>query len=218
MSWAVVSQLISRLATGPMRKVVRDATETFSVTAAPAKVGLTTDANGSVPTMPRTHDMAAAYGCSVAQLFEAFSDRTYWIERLEKSGCDAVNLDELTTRPDGGLDIATTQIVRFARLPSVVAQFHSGDLTLVRTESWEPIVDGRTSGTITGAVPGAPVRVTGAAALRDSADDAQLDVHVVIEVRIPLVGGKIENFIGGQLAEMVRLEQEFTTEWIREHI
>ena len=77
---------------------------------------------------------------------------------------------------------------------------------------------GAHNGTITGAVPGAPVRVTGAAALRDSADDAQLDVHVVIEVRIPLVGGKIESFSGGQLAEMVRLEQEFTTEWIREHI
>ncbi|QVI27722.1 DUF2505 domain-containing protein [Mycolicibacterium neoaurum] len=167
--------------------------------------------------MPRTHDMAAAYGCSVAQLFEAFTDRTYWLERLEKSGCDAVNLDELATRPDGGLDIGTTQTVRFHRLPGFVSQLHSGDLTLVRTESWAPIVDGRTSGTITGTVPGAPVRVTGKAALRDSAGGAQLDVHVVTEVRIPLVGGKIESFIGGQLAEMVRLEQEFTETWVRDH-
>ncbi|MDO3400571.1 DUF2505 domain-containing protein [Mycolicibacterium neoaurum] len=166
--------------------------------------------------MPRTHDMAAAYGCSVTELFEAFTDRTYWLERLEKSGCDAVNLDELATRPDGGLDIGTTQIVRFHRLPGFVSQLHSGDLTLVRTESWAPIVDGRTSGTITGTVPGAPVRVTGKAALRDSAEGAQLDVRVVTEVRIPLVGGKIEGFIGGQLAEMVRLEQEFTETWVRD--
>ncbi|MGW0161989.1 DUF2505 domain-containing protein [Mycobacterium sp. NPDC003323] len=166
--------------------------------------------------MPRTYDMAAAYGCSVAELLDAFTVEAYWIERLEKSGCDAVSLDELAAHPDGSLDIATTQTVNFHRLPGFVSQFHSGDLTLRRTESWAPVVDGRTAGTITGATPGAPVRVKGEAALRDGPDGALLDVHVVIEVRIPLVGGKIENFIGGQLAEMVRLEQEFTTEWIRE--
>jgi Protein of unknown function (DUF2505) len=35
-------------------------------------------------------------------------------------------------------------------------------------------------------------------------------------VRIPLVGGKLENFIGNQLVELLIAEQRFTTTWIGE--
>lgn len=166
--------------------------------------------------MPRSYDMAADYGCGVAQVYAAFADKTYWLERLEKSGCDAVVLNELTTRDDGGLAIATTQTVRFHRLPGLVSALHSGDLTLLREESWTPILDGRATGVIKGVVPGAPVSVTGTAVLSTTDTGASVAVRATVEVRIPLVGGKAESFVGGQLAEMVRLEQEFTTAWINE--
>ena len=38
-----------------------------------------------------------------------------------------------------------------------------------------------------------------------------------VEVRVPLVGGKIENFIGNQLVELLIAEQHFTTVWITEN-
>lgn len=161
--------------------------------------------------------MAAEYGCSVAQVLGAFADKTYWLERLEKSGCDVVALDSLTIGDDGRLEIATTQTVRFNRLPGFVTQLHSGDLTLVRTESWSAIRDGRSVGTITGKVPGSPVRLSSDAVLSTAGDGARVDAHATVEVRIPLLGGKVEGFIGGQLAEMVRLEQKFTSAWINEH-
>jgi hypothetical protein len=46
--------------------------------------------------MPRSYDMAAEYPCSVAEVYGAFAEKAYWLERLEKSGCDAVSLDKLT--------------------------------------------------------------------------------------------------------------------------
>jgi hypothetical protein len=158
--------------------------------------------------------MAADYGCSVAQVHGAFADKTYWLERLVKSGCDAAALDSLALGDDGGLDIATTQTVSSSRLPGLVRQLHSGDLTLIREESWSPVRDGRATGTITGSVPGAPVTFSGTATLSTTGTGAHLDVCATVEVRIPLVGGKAEEFIGGQLAEMVRLEQQFTSAWI----
>ena len=158
--------------------------------------------------------MAAEYPCSVAEVYGAFAEKTYWLERLEKSGCDAVSLDTLAVRADGGLDIGTTQTVRFHRLPSFVSALHSGDLTLVREEIWTPVRDGRAHATILGAVPGAPVQVTGTAELTATPGGARADVHATVQVKIPLVGGKVEEFIGGQLAEMVRLEEEFTSAWI----
>ena len=158
--------------------------------------------------------MAAEYGCGVAQVHEAFSDEAYWLERLEKSGCDVARLDVLTTSDDGRLTIVTTQTVGFSRLPGFVSQLHAGDLTLIREEIWGPVRDGRATGTVKGTVPGAPVSVTGTAQMSTTATGSRVDVRATVEVRIPLLGGKVEGFIGGQLAEMVRLEEQFTSQWI----
>ena len=38
-----------------------------------------------------------------------------------------------------------------------------------------------------------------------------------VEVKIPLVGGKIESFIGSQLVDLLIAEQRFTTVWITEN-
>ena len=39
---------------------------------------------------------------------------------------------------------------------------------------------------------------------------------VTVEVRIPLVGGKIEDFISSQLLHLLVAEQRFTSVWIDE--
>ena len=41
--------------------------------------------------------------------------------------------------------------------------------------------------------------------------------RATVEVRIPLVGRKLENFIGNQLRELLTNEQRFTTVWIAEN-
>jgi hypothetical protein len=45
---------------------------------------------------------------------------------------------------------------------------------------------------------------------------ARLKLRATVEVKIPLVGGKLENFIGSQLVELLIREQRFTTRWIGE--
>jgi hypothetical protein len=44
-----------------------------------------------------------------------------------------------------------------------------------------------------------------------------LEFKVTVEVRIPLVGGKVENYIGSQLVNLLIAEQRFTSAWIREN-
>ncbi|CDO09480.1 DUF2505 domain-containing protein [Mycolicibacterium cosmeticum] len=172
--------------------------------------------------MPRSFDLAATYEYTAAEVHAAFSEKQYWLARLEKSGCDEISLDVLETGADGGIEVVTTQTVRPTKLPALVTQFHRGDLTLIREERWTPLRGadsgtGRATATIKGDLPGTPARVAATATLFDTTDGARGDVHVTIEVKIPLVGGKLENFIGGHLVEMLRLEQVFTSEWIREH-
>lgn len=165
--------------------------------------------------------MAATYECPAALVLAAFSEKPYWLTRLEKSGCDETSLDVLETAADGTIDVVTTQTVRPAKLPAVVTQFHRGDLTLIRKERWSPLSvtdqGARSSATIMGDLTGTPALVTASAALSDTDTGAHAQIRVTVEVKIPLVGGKLESFIGGHLVEMLRLEQVFTSEWIRDH-
>jgi hypothetical protein len=168
--------------------------------------------------MPRSFDMATEYGGSVEQVHQAFSDEQYWLARLADSGADDYSLDTLAV--DGqGIDIVTTQRLRADRLPGVVTQFHRGDLSLVRQEAWTPIRDGQAAATIKVSIIGAPATLSGTAVLAPakSGGGSRLEFKATVQVDVPLVGGKIENFIGSQLVDLLIAEQRFTTVWITEN-
>ncbi len=167
--------------------------------------------------MPRSFDMEVDYDGTVEQIHRAFGDERYWVERLARSGADTATLDSLTASADGVVEVLTTQTLHADRLPGVVTQFHRGDLSFVRTERWAPIAGGRATADVLGSIPGAPASVTGSAMLAAAGPGSRLDFRATVEVRIPLVGGKVENFIGGQMVNLLRAEQEFTSAWIREN-
>ena len=162
--------------------------------------------------------MAAEYEGSVEQVHRALRDQTYWLQRLADSGADKATLDSMKVGSDGGIDVVTTQVLRRDRLPGIVTQFHPGDLAIVREEVWSPVSDGSASATVTGDIPGAPVSLTGTAVLEPTDNGgSRLQFTATVEVRIPLVGGKVENFIGSQLVELLIAEQRFTTAWIKDN-
>jgi hypothetical protein len=172
--------------------------------------------------MPRSFDMSTDYGATVEEVLRAFSEEEYWLARLADSGADGTTLDSMQvggpSGNDGTIDVITTQVLRSDRLPGVVAQFHPGDLRIRREERWEPVTDGTATATITGSILDAPASLTGTAVLEPVAESggARLKLRATVEVRIPLVGGKLENFIGNQLVELLIAEQRFTTTWIGE--
>jgi hypothetical protein len=168
--------------------------------------------------MPRSFDMATEYEGSVEQVHQAFSDEQYWLARLADSGADHYSLDSMTV-DGGGIDVVTTQTLRADRLPAVVTQFHRGDLSFVREETWTPVRDGTATATVKGSITGAPATLVGAAvlAVAKAGTGSRLEFEATVEVNIPLVGGKIENFIGGQLVDLLIAEQGFTTVWITEN-
>ncbi|WP_333891759.1 DUF2505 domain-containing protein [Mycolicibacterium gadium] len=169
--------------------------------------------------MPRSFDMATEYEGSVEQVHRAFREERYWMARLTESGADAYSLDRLILGDDGGVDIVTTQKILASRLPGVVQQFHRGDLTVIREEVWSPILDGQAAAAVKLRIHDAPAKLSGSATLvpANPGTGSRLDFSATVEVNIPLVGGKIENFIGSQLVDLLIHEQRFTTVWIAEN-
>ncbi|BBY80456.1 DUF2505 domain-containing protein [Mycolicibacterium pulveris] len=166
--------------------------------------------------MPRSFDMAAEYEGSVEQVHRAFRDERYWLARLADSGADDYSLDSMVVDDDGGIDVITTQTLRADRLPGLVTQFHRDDLSFVREEMWSPVRDGRAEATVKGSIDDAPASLSGIAVLTPAnpGRGSRLAFNVAVEVRVPLVGGKIENFIGSQLVDLLIAEQRFTTGWL----
>jgi len=172
--------------------------------------------------MPRSFDMSTDYGVTVEEVLRAFSEEEYWLARLADSGADDTTLDSIQiggpAGDDGSIDVITTQVLRTDRLPGVITQFHRGDLRIRREERWEPITNGSSTANVTGSILDSPASLTGSAVLEPVAETggARLTLRATVEVRIPLVGGKLENFIGNQLVELLIAEQRFTTTWIGE--
>lgn len=169
--------------------------------------------------MPRSFDLAAEYEGTVEQVHDAFRDERYWLARLADSGADDATLDAMTVGDDGSVTVKTTQVLRADRLPGVVTQFHRGDLSIQREETWSPVSDGQATAAVVGAIPGAPVSLTGTGLLAPAGSGgSRLSLKATVEVRVPLVGGKIENFIGSGLVDLMIAEQRFTTVWITENV
>ena len=114
------------------------------------------------------------------------------------------------------MDVVTTQVLRADRLPGIIHQFHRGDLYIRRAETWTGLSADTAEATVAGSIEHAPVTLNGEARLSPVDQRTALAFRATVEVRIPLVGRKIENFIGTQLMNLITHEQQFTTRWIAE--
>jgi hypothetical protein len=164
--------------------------------------------------MSRSFDMSAEYDASVDDVHQAFSDEHYWRARLADSGADIATLDSIQVHPDGSVEVITTQTLLRDRLPAVATQLHRGDVHIVRDEKWSPIGGGEAHAEVVGSITGAPASLSGKALLTPTQQGSRLEFTATVEVNIPLIGGKVETFIGAKLADLVIAEQRFTTMWL----
>lgn len=172
--------------------------------------------------MPRSFDLSADYEGSVEKLHRAFRDEQYWRARLADIPVDEARLESIRVDGDSGHDgtveVVTLQVVRSHNLPALVTQLHRGDLCIRRQESWGPVTDGCATASIEGSILGAPVSVWGTAELSTLPESgARLRIEITVQVRAPIIGGKVEKIIGTRLAELVAAEQRFTTGWIADN-
>lgn len=163
--------------------------------------------------MPRPFDVRTDSCASVEKIRSAFGCEAYWQARIAEFGGGATTLDALTVETDGTISVATTQGLSRGVLPGALARVFSGDLAIVRTERWWPD-DDRVSGEVTLAASGVPGQGRGSALLAPVPDGSSLTLSGTVEVRIPLVGGRIEKYICDQITVEIPALQRFTSDWI----
>lgn len=167
--------------------------------------------------MPRSFEVSVRSRTTVEQVHGVFGDETYWEDRFLAFGT-ATTLESLVVGADGTVAVQTVQDLRRDALPRLLAKLYPGDLRVLSTETWIPIGDRRVRGEVTVDAIGAPGSGRGAALLQPRGDGSELTFQGTIEFNVPLVGGRVEGYLGRQFSDHITEIQRFTTDWIAQHV
>jgi hypothetical protein len=168
--------------------------------------------------MSRSFDILTESPASVEQIHAAFGREDYWLARIAVGDAAiTTTLDSLLVDADGAVTVRVTQHLGRQLLPGLLARLVPGDLKILNCETWRPAGDRQVRGQVDVSVSGGLGSARAEAWLAPASKGSQLRYTVRVEVKIPLLGGKLENSIGAGLAESIPAAQRFTTTWITEH-
>lgn len=158
----------------------------------------------------------AEFSADVAAVYAAVSGEDALRARLERLGGHGAELVSYTPTADG-VRFELRQGISADKLPQAVRTLHKGDLMVSRTQTWRPSKDGTGhQGDATVAVGGVPGEIVARTALGDAGGKTVLRTSGEVTVRIPLIGGKLENVIAEQVTKLLEREAEFTAKWLTE--
>ncbi|MBO9523870.1 MAG: DUF2505 domain-containing protein [Nocardioidaceae bacterium] len=117
----------------------------------------------------------------------------------------------ITITPNGdGMAVKVDQYRPATEVPSFARKFVGEEINIVQEETWHS----PTSADLTVTIPGKPGDMNGTVNLTGDATGTTELVEVDVKVSIPLVGGKIEGFIGEMLTKALRAENKVGRDWL----
>lgn len=162
--------------------------------------------------MSRSFEFSESFDVTPAVAYAAMTDHDLWTKRIDDTK-GRVDLD-FTDLPNGGFEVTMTEGVGAQVLPGIVKKVVRGELKIVRTDTWGPLEGDHAKGTLKGGSTGLPSKVEAAFTLAPSGSGSTLTLKGKAEVKIPLVGGKIESMITDMIGKLVRAESKQAREWL----
>jgi len=152
------------------------------------------------------------YAKDVDAVFGLFHDPEFM--KAKYAGIGARNIEILECAGSDGRYAVTIRREVPADVPGLLKKFLGAWNTVVQSERWEGEAGGPYRCAFEIDIAGVPVSAKGAMELRADAGGCSNDVRLEIKCGIPLVGGKLADFVGGDAEKAIRAEYEF----IRAHL
>jgi hypothetical protein len=137
---------------------------------------------------------AHVYPVPVDAVVKMLRDKSCTVDKYESMGHRDVQILELVA-DDATLRIVSSRIVD-VDLPGFAKKALKPTNTMVQTDEWRRNDDGSWSGTFKVDVKGSPVRISGTMGLAPHADGSRHEVALDVQVKIPIIGGKIAEWAG----------------------
>jgi hypothetical protein len=165
--------------------------------------------------MPREFDYRSAWPYPADEVYATMTDPEYLRARLARIGGPGAALLEHHSDADGvryrlrhGLDAQD--------MPAAIRTVMPGNITIERAESWKKKGPGRYDATATVTIHNTPASAAGDMRLHEANPGSELLLRLDISVKVPLIGGRIEDVVVGRIGELFDLETQFTREWLEQ--
>ena len=147
------------------------------------------------------------------EVYATMVDPDFLRARLDRIGGPGAALLEHSADTDGAR-YRLRHGVDANALPSLVRGVLPGNLVIERTETWKREDSGSYSGDVVVTIPDTPGSATGGMRLRDTDEGSEHAIRVEVTVKVPIIGGKIEEMVTGHIRGLLESESAFTQQWL----
>lgn len=164
--------------------------------------------------MPSSIDYRSASAHPAERVYATMVDKDVLEKRLVQMGGPGAALQEYEPSADG-VTFTLRHGIDQQDLPQMVTKLiPGGDVVIKRTETWSAAGTGAYEGTGKVAIVGTPATAKATMRLADVEGGSELVVTVVVTVKVPIVGAKVEEAVGEQIKRLLEAETGFTLEQI----
>lgn len=155
----------------------------------------------------------ATYPAGLDASWSLLIDRDMAVARYEAAGHTDIEIIEWGPDDDGF--VMKTQRVVHLDLPGFARKVLKPANTMIQTERWGSLVDGARESDFDVEVQGAPVKISGASRVAAAGEGrTEHTVRGRLDVKVPIVGGKIAKWAGGDTQRELEAELGFN----RDHL
>lgn len=164
--------------------------------------------------MSTTIEAIHEYDQDLETVYGEFTNPDFYVAKFEGVGARDVEVVASSDR-DGVFTIETSREVPL-EVPGPLRSLLGGWTTIVQTEEWTETEDGEYVNTLDITSDGVPASMCGAMRLYATDRGCANEVTITIDCSIPLVGGRLERFVGATTAEQLDEEYAFVKAWLEE--
>ncbi|CAN5165472.1 DUF2505 domain-containing protein [soil metagenome] len=170
--------------------------------------------------MTRRMDHIVAFTAPAEKIYQDFTDRDYW-ESLMAHYRSMSQISDLThfTKGPSGTDIVFRQVFPRSELPPVARAAMPVDMVITREQHFDPFDPATSSaaGTYRAGIPAGLGHFRGRYLLSDNDSGSQLLLSSECKVKVPLMGGTLEQLILSNITQLFDDEGAFMSDWVAKH-
>ncbi len=152
------------------------------------------------------------YSVSPSALLDALANLDYLAARSERFGGVGA---PTTEHADDSVVITAVRQLPMDKIPAAIKGL-VGDGQITQVDTWSTVPD--TEGTLLGSwradLGTAPTVIGGDYSIESTTDGSSYACSVNVKVKVPFIGGKIEQQVRGYLDYLITKEQAFLDDWL----
>lgn len=149
-----------------------------------------------------------SYDADPAAVFAMLSDPAFREKVAEAQ--QVISADVRLTTSGAGFSMVSQQEQNTSGLPAIAKKFAGDSTTAVVTEEWPDA----TGGTVSITAPGKPTKADGTVRLRAAGTGTTQVVELDVKVKVPLIGGKLEQLMVDTIGQGYDVEHGVGVAWL----